>query len=282
MRNGDFSAVPSCRPLAKAVVAFLAFVVVFAGLSAFGAGTAQAMGSSSLATARAAAGKLVANSAAGGALGAKGAGALTVNAAGASGNYKTPTLESAKGTIHLYPNYYDKASNSVYLDYMLLSSGSGAEKEPQKVKSSNKRVCSAAPGYGMLQLSFEKPGKATVSYTWKGKAHKVKFVVHKWTNLVKSFVVGGKQYAGKFANSNTASATSKFIAGKVKVVAVSGWKVSQIESVKANYASKTIKNGSTTLKKSDKVRGLIVRLKNRASGQEVWLDLDGKGFVIPF
>lgn len=208
-------------------------------------------------------------------------GAVTVATSATSGNYKPMTLENAKGTIHLYPLFYDKESKSVYL-FFDLNSRYKTDDEPTNVSSSNPKVCTADPGYGCLSLSYDKVGKTTVSYTWKGKRHKVKFVVHKWTNPVKSFTVGGRQYSSKYKSSNVVKANSKFLTGKVKVKAAKGWKVTSIVGVKGNYGEKKIKSGKTNLKKSDKVRGITVRVKNKASGQELWLDLTGKKFIIPF
>lgn len=208
-------------------------------------------------------------------------GAAIVATSATSGNKKLMTLENAKGTIHLYPIIYNKAYKTVYLPYDLYSS-SDTRDEPTNVTSSNKKVCEADPGYGCLELTVNWTGKSVVSYTWRGKVHRVTFVVHKWTKPMKSLVVGGKQYAGKFKKSHAATVNTKYFTGKVKVKSANGWKVRNIEAVKGNYDSKMIKLGKTTIKKSDKIRGLTIRFVNKVTGQEMWVDLNGKGFVIPF
>lgn len=106
-----------------------------------------------------------------------------------------------------------------------------------------------------IKLVAKKTGKATVSFTAKGKKYKVNITVIKYSNPFAKLTVGGKDVTAKFNKSkklNVKSLGGKKIAFKLKP----GWKLSEAD---AEYKYKdengdtcsdeyAIKNG-TTLKK---------------------------------
>lgn len=207
--------------------------------------------------------------------------ALLCFAPGAQAEAKTMTLENAKGTVHVYPDWYDKSEDTFYGAYWINASDY-TDIEPTEVKSSNKKVCIAEPSYSTLDLIISKPGTATVSYTWKGKAHKIKVVVHKWTRPASSFTLDGRQRIGEFKTKSQVPLSSKYVTGKVKVKAAKGWKLASLTAVSTNRAEKKIKNGKTTLKKSDKVMWVEARFTNKKSGQQIFLCLTGKDYMMPW
>lgn len=187
------------------------------------------------------------------------------------------TLENAKGTAHIYPSDYS------YNMYWLQSSNPDTYVMPTKVKVSNKKVCTAEKGEGAIFLYFNKQGKTTLSYKWKGKSHKVTIVFHAWKNPVKSFKVGGKQYAGKFKKQDSVHIGKKTISGKVSIKAAKGWKFKSIEIYrwgKDGLQSAKMKNNKT-LAKSKKMECIYVTFVNKKTGQEIPIMLNGKDFYLP-
>ena len=182
------------------------------------------------------------------------------------------TLENAKGTIDVYPYF-------IYNSFELYSSSSASD-VPVIVKSGNTSICDVYVDSGCLTVDFVEAGKSTISYRWKGKLHNVTFVMHKWTTPAKSFKVGGKQFSKKFKKEFAIQRSVKFITGKVKVAAKTGWKVSKITGLNTNYKPKAIKNGRTTLKKKDKIKAVVVEFTNRKTGQTICLSMSCKGFVV--
>ena len=124
----------------------------------------------------------------------------------------------------------------------------------------------AVTKYFYMKYTSKKTGTATVTYTMgytndSGDAvvenvtetHKVV----KYTRPIKSFKVGGKNYASKFKKTPQVNAKSS-LSGKVAVKAASGWKVKKIRQVNSRFASgegipqKKLKNGGkVNIGKSD-------------------------------
>lgn len=108
------------------------------------------------------------------------------------------------------------------------------------VKSSNEKVVAPLLNDTTLYLSPMKAGKATVSYKYKGKTRKVKIVVKKYVNPIKTLKLGNKNYAKLFKKSIYGRAAYKNYVGKrIKVVPATGWKLKSLRYAK----TKKLKNG---------------------------------------
>jgi len=99
-----------------------------------------------------------------------------------------------------------------------------------------------------LWLMPRKVGKTTLSYTFKGKTHKVNIVVKSWVkNPIKRLVVSGATLAPKkYGSEYVYSQGNKNLNGKsIKVVPATGWKIKSIYAVDdMGYDSVAIKNVS--------------------------------------
>ena len=147
-----------------------------------------------------------------------------------------------------------------------------------KVKSSNTKVVDVYPwgedwkdanGFTIVGL---KKGKATVTYTYKGKKYKVKVVVKKYSNPVKVLKVGKKNYARKL-KKNCYIEVKKWSAWKgkkINVTPANGWKIKSIKYISVNsnytkYSTKKVRNGGKLPKKSG-VMEVIINLQNTKNG----------------
>lgn len=149
-----------------------------------------------------------------------------------------------------------------------------------KVHSNNKKVVSAKDesdeGNGScLGVTFNKPGKAKVAYVWKGKKHVVTFVVKKYQNPVKSFKVGGKEYASKFKKipyyNDNKRAKKGWYKGIVSVKAAKNWKLKGIYlDSDSDEDTKKIKNGKKVVLGDGLLRAALV---NKKTHQQVELEL---------
>ena len=108
-----------------------------------------------------------------------------------------------------------------------------------KATSSNPKVVKVAhPSKNGFTILMKKPGKATVTYKFKGKKYVHKFVVLKYSNPAKVFKVGSKNYASKFDKS-VCFEPKKSLAGKKLVLKPNpGWKIQQV-FVNTKKSSKT-------------------------------------------
>ena len=103
------------------------------------------------------------------------------------------------------------------------------------------------------------PGKASLSYTYKGKKYTRNFVFKKYSNPVKSLKIGKKQLAKKF-KSTYYYRTGKTLKGKLQVKAAKNWKLQKIE-----YNGKKVKNGAKVTYHKNKYSDdyLVLTFKNK-------------------
>ena len=113
--------------------------------------------------------------------------------------------------------------------------------------SSDPRVVSvraARTGYG-FDVELRKPGKAKVTYMLGGARRAVALKVVKYSNPVKSFKVGAKDYAGKFKKARSCRLPAKKAnLGKLRVVAAKGWKLKKLYSGFSERNSLKTRNGA--------------------------------------
>lgn len=174
----------------------------------------------------------------------------------------TPVLSitKLKGTLVLYAppsdNYYCREFK-------------GAANQVKNLKSSNKKVVKAYTYDKYTDLVPVKPGKSTITFTYKGKKFKAKVTVKKYTNPVKSIIFGSKVYKGQFKSKAFAEMKLKAAKGKtIKVTPQKGWKVYSITAFydsKGVSRQKTIKNGGK-LPNVSAFYAAIVVMKNTETG----------------
>ena len=104
------------------------------------------------------------------------------------------------------------------------------------------------------------PWKSTLSYTYKGKTHKVKVIVKKYVNPCKSVKVGGTNVTSEL-NVLDVTPAKKLAKRKLKVVPKSGWKVTGITCSLSNGKEKTVKNGAKLSAKCQEVYVSLVKTK---------------------
>ena len=184
--------------------------------------------------------------------------------------YQLPTVKlgKLKGPITLYipgkdlSPYYDVTCKKGKLT---------------KAKSSNPEVVDVYPwGEGWkdatgMSIYGLKKGKATVTYTYKGKTHKVKVVVKKYPKPIKKLKIGKTNYARKL--KSMAYAFPKWNACKGKKLSLTPAKGWDVKSIKFSYYSadwekyytKKVRNGGK-LPKVTNAESLIITLKNKKNG----------------
>ena len=179
------------------------------------------------------------------------------------------SLENPKGTITVF---YFTDSKYQDLNYSFL----GAYKTSAKVKaakSSNKKVmtakCTNNERTHYVDLHFKKPGKAKLTYKFKGKKHTVTFIVKKYKNPLKTFKIGKKNILSKF-NKVYYEVAPANCTGELKVKAKSGWKITKIKKYTGS-AAKRIKNGSKIGKGTS---SMVLTVKHKKTGikHELFLD----------
>ena len=146
-----------------------------------------------------------------------------------------------------------------------------AEKKITLLKNSNKKVASVkARGdeySGALTIKTKKPGKAKISYKFKGKKHTFKLVVYKYVNPFKKFEIGTKNYASKFDKKGTAK-TKVELKGKLNVRLKGKF---ELKGIEVNGGK--VKNG-TELTSDDEVMSVDVKAKNKKTGFVEWVHLE--------
>ena len=184
---------------------------------------------------------------------------------------KMAKISKLKGTITIY------CAGKGYNGYLDFSCKKG---KLTKAKSSNPKVADVYPWSGdfktsnAIYIAGYKKGKATITYTYKGKKHKVKVVVKKYSNPLKTLKIGKKNYERKLKKS-VYDATVKWSACKGKKLSLTpakGWKIASMKFTYTNadwskYRTKKVRNGG----KLPKVKygdSLTVILKNTKNGAE--------------
>ncbi len=165
---------------------------------------------------------------------------------------KAPTLRDAKRTIYFFVTANDNAARVLYLDNIKngdkLISAKSSNKKAATVDQKINNVKSTKENY--IRLNKISPGntKITVKIKRQNKTYtssqNVKFL--KYSNPVKSFKIGNKDYA-KLLNKNFNSSIKTSGKKKVTVKGQNGWKVLWLHTYnyKNNKAVYGIKNGST-------------------------------------
>ena len=123
-------------------------------------------------------------------------------------------------------------------------------------KSSKKSVAAvkyaSKSGFNIL---FKKPGKATITYKYKGKKYTHKFVVLKYTNPAKSLKIGSKNYATKFKKKSYLELGGSYAGKKLVATPVAGWKVKDV--IVMNLTSEKHKKSGYKITKSDNYISVI-------------------------
>ena len=204
---------------------------------------------------------------------------LSTSQAWAGGQPDTPRLDDLGKAYTV--SYKGKGIDSGYRQYQSLKY---PNKSITKASSSNKKVATVrANHYGdhyTLGVTIKKTGTTKITYYFGGQKKTVKYTVKKYTNPVKTFKVGSKNYASLFApkalkwGSEYAMglSTAKSFSGKVNIKAAKGWKINKIWYYKNNKKLTFIKNG----KKVSKTIYVYVSLKRGKQKEILYLYAGGK------
>ena len=148
-----------------------------------------------------------------------------------AGEGQALTLENAKGTIVVTNSKYKNRDGTGYYEVVSLCAAHDLDfDEPHRVKLTNKRIVDHLEvSEGIISVAFKKPGTTKLTYTWKGKKHSVKIKVLKYTNPVKSFKIGGKQFKSAFKKYTTNNVKDTIVKGKIAITPAKNWKVKSIK-----------------------------------------------------
>lgn len=224
----------------------------------------------------------------------RGIGALAVAVVAAvalvlSMGFATQTAQADLGTFKSAKlmNQFLKENNK-YMDVGLgktLVRMYSVKEQLKNARSSNTKVLQVRAtkskwekGCWVLELKAKKPGKATISYTAKGKKYKLNCTVVKYSNPFAKLTIGGASIKAKF-NKATNVKLKSIPAKKISLKLQPGWKLSygdaecfyQDENGKTKYDYYTVKNG-TVLKAG--TTSISLELYNKKMGIERYLSIE--------
>ena len=136
------------------------------------------------------------------------------------------------------------------------------------VKSGNEDMLQAYSSSSSTELLIKKPGTTTVYYKLNGKSYSFKVKAVTWQNPVKSFKIGSRNFANKFAkNGEQGGVLLKRLKGAVKITPASGWRVLRIvaHGELGSVDAKKIRNGAKLLAKQN-VSSVDAVLYNASTG----------------
>ena len=166
-------------------------------------------------------------------------------------------LENPGKTLRLF--YYPKWENG---NSKPLTGDFSMDNKVTKVKSSKKSVFTAK-GFnneygGYIFLYLKKSGQATLSYKYKGETHKVTVDIRNYSNPLSTFKVGSVDVLSRF-NKKSEASVKLDSAGKLKLKAKSGWKITNIKKDTNKAEGFAIGNGSKIGTNTEMV---VLNLKN--------------------
>lgn len=187
-------------------------------------------------------------------------------------------LSALKGNLTLFVEYgttshgTSPSTTNASASYTGKSYTSKGKQTISNLKCSNPSVLRVqhtnAPKYNYrhIYLRALKPGKATISFKYCGKARKVTVTVKKYVNPCKQFLIGKKDYAARFnKNSNNCNVSYTYGKKKVYIVPKKGWKVKSITAMMYPSPIK-VKNGAklpASMKDGGNVCVVLQNTKNK-------------------
>lgn len=130
----------------------------------------------------------------------------------------------------------------------------------KNARSSNPKVLQVkvakskdSKGYWNIVLKAKKPGKATVSYSIKGKSYKFDCTVVKYVNPFTKLTIGGKDYKKKLNKTNRVN-IGKIPAKAIVFKLAPGWKVKSAEAIQSFYTDDGCYDEYYKLKSGTKLR----------------------------
>ena len=191
--------------------------------------------------------------------------------------YAVPRLDTAGTQVVVYYPKYESYENTY-----VLKAPKGEEdlsSNLTKCVSSNKGVLDYRYIFSnSIELEVKKAGTATLTCVYKEKEYKIKYVVKKYVNPVKTLKIGKKNYAKKFKKSHYLSGCSYPIKGKLNVVAAKNWKLKTMRlsyyDKEGGYCEKNVKNGK-------KIYGLSLSLtfKNKKTKAVETINVDAEDIM---
>ena len=176
------------------------------------------------------------------------------------------TLDNAKGSVGISTYYYGEVRGAA-----------GSKDTISDLTCSNDKVIRirAFNNNRGFHVVAKKVGRANVTYTYKGKKHKVKFIVYKYENPAKKLKVGQRDYAAKFKKYEIYRCSAKeanTFSGKLTVKPAKGWK---LKGVRYTYADSPdpiqLGNGQRVLWDKDFDMRLTFRNKKTGVVEELML-----------
>ena len=196
----------------------------------------------------------------------------------------TQHISKLKGTVVFYQN--SKSGGGLLLSYYY------KPKQVTFAKTSNNRVLSVMAdaavdaNIAFMGMSGHRPGRAKVTYTYKGKKRSATVVIKRYENPIASLKVGNKTIKGLFARDNNDDGDWKLFKGKsLRVIPAKNWKITDMTfdySTRKGETSKKFRNGSVIPTVKADYRTISIALKNTKTGgyQEVrlWMSSEDSAY----
>ena len=157
--------------------------------------------------------------------------------------------------------------------------------EISKLKSTNTKVCKVdvegTSPYRVLNITVDKPGKATVSFTLShsgvSKKYSLKVQVRPWENPFKSLKIGSKNYTKYFDNTSRYDVGAN-IKGKVSIKLKKGYSFKYIQTFDNKGQGMTLLNKYTSAKakvsaKTKNMETIEIVLRNKKYNSDLYLRL---------
>lgn len=163
-----------------------------------------------------------------------------------------------------------------YSSYYTIISIIGCSKksEIKKLKSTNKDIrVEAKDGYVKAYFG-KKAATTTISCTAKGVKIKTKLTVKKYTNPVKTFKIGSKNYASKYAKNDDYRLNKKVSKKQLSIKANAGWKIRSVYVVNGStrksytWLDKTSFSKKITLSKVNNAYVYVVMYNTKTGAGE--------------
>jgi hypothetical protein len=190
-------------------------------------------------------------------------------------------------TQTLYVSPKDDARYNSYSQVLFPLSKNIAASAITNLKSSDKKVLTVGKAYNeksgkkkavLIDLTLKKAGTATVSFKYKSKTYKIKYVVKKFSNGLSSVKLGGfsADYASKFNSSVLYELKAKKAPTNIVIKTKKNWVITDVEITSEKVSDwKSLfsrEKGKTSVTLKDKAMtndmDILVGCYNKKTGEE--------------
>lgn len=200
---------------------------------------------------------------------------LLVLAACPGNAWASPRFDTAKSPqVGVCFPGYDESADANQIELRAPKGENDLSNNLTKCKSSNEDVLSVAYIFSnSIKFTMKKPGTATVTLKYLGKTYKIKYVIKKYANPVKTLKIGKTNYASEFKKSNYSLDGGGKLKGKLSVVCANNW---VLKSAQLGYYAKGLNYKTKTVKPGEKIDGvyLTLKFKNKKTEAEETLFID--------